>query len=229
MWCNRHFYPWPIRGAQLHRLSELAWHPSGNKLAFNVIDGNVNKVWQLDLRSGRATVFKNSTALTDITWGVDNILYEQTLVTYSWLDPNTGVESPFNVDAFVGFPRLAPDGRMIAVHLAEGSYKDKAGLWTISLVDSTQKLIFPGINLLFPLRWSPDGEYFYAYFLLQSPKKILKISADGSELLEIGSIPYSQPSTLDISPDGKYVIVPLPELQSDIWILENFDPDVGHN
>ncbi len=81
---------------------------------------------------------------------------------------------------------------------------------------------------LFPLKWSPDGKTIYA-FEYQSTR-ILTVSTRDGFAQELIKIPFNGVNVLnediDMTPDGKTIVCAVPETNSDVWMIENFDPDV---
>ena len=40
-------------------------------------------------------------------------------------------------------------------------------------------------------------------------------------------IPFDRVSDVDITPDGSRIAVAVPVTQADIWLIENFDPELN--
>ena len=84
------------------------------------------------------------------------------------------------------------------------------------------------------MKWSSDGRFVYASTIAKgignAEHSIFKVAADGSSSTLIASIPNTDGqewSNLDITSDGRYVVAAVVERQSDIYLLEDFDPDVA--
>ena len=98
------------------------------------------------------------------------------------------------------------------------------GLWVISIYDSIQHQLICGY--LFPLEWSSDGKFIYAANYEKDLSEILKISSDNGEIIDKIVLPFNKIGLADITPDGKTIIFTVDEENSDVWMIENFDPDV---
>jgi len=101
------------------------------------------------------------------------------------------------------------------------------GIWVLSLNDSSQKLLIRGNNID-PLGWSEDNRWIYAIDYDKTPLDILMISASSGLTKVIYTLPTSRIvlGDIDISQDGKLIVAAISETNSDVWMIENFDPDV---
>jgi Tol biopolymer transport system component len=172
-------------------------------------------------------VFKNIEMGAQLNWITDSIILclKPGNIDFYLLNIKTGEKESFFKDGNMGWmynPISSPDRKKIAV------YWDKVinGLWVISLEDSTQNLIMEG--RLFPLNWSQDGKTIYA-FEYQSTR-VLAVSVKDGFAMEHIKIPFNGVNAInddmDITSDGKTIICTVPEINSDVWMIENFDPDV---
>jgi len=129
-------------------------------------------------------------------------------------------------------PRLSPDGLSIAIYWNRfrwetGAWIPERGLWIISRKDSSQKLLLKG--LMYPLKWSEDGNSIYVMDFGKTPQEILKFNINSRLTKFIYNLPPGKKATdfdIDITPDGKTIVSTIPETNSDVWMIENFDPDV---
>ena len=122
-------------------------------------------------------------------------------------------------------PCFSPDGKKIAAYWGRLADNEKIvyGLWVISLQDSCQTLISNGAYL--PIKWSNDGNWIYAYYYLTD--KLLLFSADGGSSKTHFELPFENATYGgDITPNGSYGVAAVEESTSDIWLMENFDPEV---
>ena len=78
-----------------------------------------------------------------------------------------------------------------------------------------------------PFSWSQDGEWIYYY---DTPPPVNRVRADGSAdeiVLSLPSAGVPPHPYLTMSPDARHFVTALKvETPSDIWLVENFDPDV---
>jgi len=149
------------------------------------------------------------------------------------LNPNTKEERPLVANDSVGWmflPSTAPDGKEVAVLWNRFDKKGNSmrGIWLISLQDSSQVYLRRGY--LYPIEWSLSGEWIYAFDNTEKPAKILRIPARGGELQTLVTLPFGDdavsPYQISMTPDGNRIICAVAETQSDVWVMENFDPEV---
>ena len=113
-------------------------------------------------------------------------------------------------------PRLSPDGRLVAVTLAEG----KADIWIYDLArDTLTRLTFEGENT--SSQWTPDGKRVLFTSNKTGPSNIYWKPADGSgaeERLTMGEN-LQQPGSF--TPDGRAFIYSEshPKMNTDLWVL----------
>jgi serine/threonine protein kinase len=124
-------------------------------------------------------------------------------------------------------PRLSTDNLNVAIHWNRRMEGEPAyGIWIISSSDSSEKLLLKGN--IFPLNWSKDSKWIYASNIDKTPPEILMVSANSGLTKVIYILPYGKiPNEhIDITPDGKTIVSAIKESNSDIWMIENFDPDL---
>ena len=210
--------------------AEMAWSPDGARLAFTVWSvGKPSRLRTYDMRSNKVQTYENTAPNLQVAWkDHTHILYQQGgNRNFSILDTKTESEVPLVSNDSVGWmfnPVPSPDGKYIVVAWNRVQIPPK-GLWIISTEDGSQQLVKgheDDIDSLKPLKWSTDGAWIYATHSLRSPQELVKVSVDGSVVQAIGTIPGENIRSLDITSDGKYVIVALPEAVSDVWLVENF-------
>ena len=94
------------------------------------------------------------------------------------------------------------------------------GLWIISLLDKSAKLIARGI--LYPIGWSPDGNSIYTISPSSDSLTVISAAGDYSRSL------FTLPGTINdasVSPDGYKFVCSIAEEKSDVWLMLNFDPE----
>ena len=76
-----------------------------------------------------------------------------------------------------------------------------------------------------PIEWSADGKWIYAWNR-EKPLEILKIPASGGRPETLVTLPFEHiyPG-IGMTPDGKRIVCAVVETQSDVWVMENFDPE----
>jgi Tol biopolymer transport system component len=202
-----------------------AWSPDGKEIAFGSSEGGDAKVWRVSSEGGTPRPFVRSelSGTMDVSWGPTGILYLRPgNRNFHILDPSTEEERPLVEDDSVGWmftPSYSPDGKKVAV-----SWNRRPdGLWLISLEDSSQVLLYEGG--VRPVGWSPDGNWIYAWH--EEDRKIVIVPVSGGDAKSLGESSF-EGTVVDYSmtPDGKRFVFAVSETQSDVWLVENFDPDV---
>ena len=123
------------------------------------------------------------------------------------------------------FQVTRPDGKSVAIRWNRWEQgKNLSGLWLISLEDSSQTLLHRG--RFHPIEWSADGKWIYAYNPVQKPIKILKIPASDGDPKALVTLPFDNVNGISMTPDGRGIVCAVIETQSDVWLMENFDPEV---
>ncbi len=224
----------PIAGGQIEQLTFFdsdcvspCWSPDGEELAF----ANQNKVWRVRTNGGKPRPFSDTEVSSDLAWAPGSHILYQRLGNRNFhlLDPKTEAERPLLANDSLGWvfqPRYSPDGKNVAVHWNRADEAD-TGLWLISLEDSSQTLSCKGD--LWPLEWPRDGNWIYVSNFVETPTKIFKILASGGEPKTVATLPFEGKIAfyeLAMTNDGRSVVCAVSESVSDVWLMENFDPEV---
>ena len=81
-----------------------------------------------------------------------------------------------------------------------------------------------------PIQWSINGKWIYAWKQGGgSPISIWMIPVDGGEPEELVTLPFEKIppySGISMTQDGKRIVCSVDQKISDVWLIENFDPDV---
>jgi len=206
------------------------WSPDGEEVAFGSTMDDASRVWRISARGGAPLPFANTNLSRDLVWGPGaKILYQRPGDSaMHLLDPGSGTESNFMGESpggsasYMASPEYSPDGKQVAFSC---DCPDGEGIWVASLQDSSSRLIHESSDTR-PVGWSADGAWVYA--LAPSKLELLRIPSRGGAAETHVEIPFERVSDIDVTPDGNRVAVAVPETQADIWLIENFDPDVGH-
>ena len=201
------------------------WSPNGEEIAF-IANTNLAKVSSKD---GALTIFKKTVVGYDISWGPNLEIFYHIADNRNFyiFNPITEKKKLLVSNDSLGWmfsPSLSPDNKNIAVYW---NRLEEVGLWIISLKNSSQKLLIKGI--INPLKWSQDNRWIYAINSEKLPMDILMISSSNGLTKIVYTLPSNQinrNSSVDISPDGKTIVAAIQETNSDVWMIENFDPDV---
>ena len=72
------------------------------------------------------------------------------------------------------------------------------------------------------------SKWIYAWNAGKKPARILMIPENGGAPKSVATLPFENINSGDmaLTPDGKHIICSVQESISDVWLLENFDPEV---
>jgi len=115
---------------------------------------------------------------------------------------------------------LSPDGRTLAI-LTNGSNDDRIQLLSVAS-GSSREVAVKGWNRFASLDWSADSQ---ALFVSSNPtgreSTLLYVDLTGNAHKLWQARSYL-PTWAISSPNGKYLAIPAPTIQSNVWMLENF-------
>ena len=233
----------PIAGGAMQQLTFLNssnvlsdWSPDGREIVFGSDHDGKTRVWRINAEGGAPQPFEKSELSGDtpaVVWSPGSqILYQRTgNRNFHLLDPQTEEEKPLVSNEWLGWmfsPRYAPGGKSVVVHWNRWE-NDKSfrGLWRISLEDSSQVFLAKGD--FFPIEWSADGKWIYYWNPGKKPVEIMMIPAHGGKPKTYSILPFENvwEGNISITPDGKAIVCAVIENQSDVWLMESFDPEVG--
>ncbi|UCE41783.1 MAG: protein kinase [Candidatus Aminicenantes bacterium] len=236
-------YVMPITGGTAQQISFLdsfnfypSWSPDGIEIAFISAKGGKARVWKVNARGGAPHQFQNTIASANsyqVSWAPgSNILYQTTgNQNFHMLNPKTGKEIPLWIDESVSSVHNAhysPDGKKVAAFLERASIQ--SGISIFDLEDESQIDLDGGS--FDPIAWSSDSEWIYVSDFESDDVRILKIflRSGGSELVfALSPSPLRGRAILyqvRMSPDEKHFVFPANRSQSDVWMIENFDPEI---
>ena len=230
----------PIEGGQIKQLTFLSafnrypiWSPDGKYIAFGSNQKGKCKVWRIPSAGGTPRPYDNSelSVSYEMAWSPNfDILYQRPgnrnyhFINFKTEEERTLVKN--NTSGWMFHPCFSPDGKKLAVFW---NRELQRGIWQISLDDSSQVLLKEGHYR--PIVWSSNGKWIY-YYDDTKPTEIQIIPAVGGESKKYTTIPNRNENEiafrlgLAMSPDGKKIVWTVQERKSDIWLMENFDPEV---
>ncbi|UCE18563.1 MAG: PD40 domain-containing protein, partial [Gemmatimonadota bacterium] len=233
-----------IEGSQTQQLTFFdsycngpVWSPDGGEIAFGSNQGGTSRVWRISLEGGTPRPFlKSELSFVDFyfDWSpCEKILYQRPgNRNFHFLDPDTEEESPLVPNDSVGwmfFPKFSPDTKKAVVYWNRWEMKtSRRGLWIISLEDTSQNLLHSEAPSV-PLAWSTDGKWIYFCKSFNWPdcsSDILMISSSGGEVKTFMTLPFKNITYISMHPGKKKMVCSVIETQSDVWLIENFDPEV---
>ncbi len=207
--------------------SSPSWSPDGKDIAFfsgsdiiiaDIVEGIVQRK------------IKNIEFGSSLFWSTDSILFFNNLLNYNLYIFNmyTNEKKELLKDSkdkgWILKPIDSPNKKKIVVYWKRLGDQTLDGLWVISTDDSVENhLLWQNV---WPMEWSDDGKWIYAISYDNVPAEILKVSSTSSSVKERIKFPFDNIWGADITPDGSTIICNVGEETSDVWMIENFDPDV---
>jgi Tol biopolymer transport system component len=233
-------YTIPIQGGRERLLtpteksgiSSPSWSPDGRNVAYLGKLQDTVRVCVVPAEGGKPRILLTTRGSSELTWGKDGkILYQQPgNRNFHILDPISEGERPLvDVDS-VGWmfhPLVSPDGRMVLVFW--NRTWEGASLWLIDTVSGEERSLHTSLTT-WPIGWSHDGQWIWAWDSRGSATpKVVRIPVAGGPSEAIYDFPFSREvEIVDMvtASDGSFFVASVGEDQSDIWLVENFDPDV---
>jgi serine/threonine protein kinase/Tol biopolymer transport system component len=208
-----------------------AWSPDGQRLAFVTGSYVAQRVWVSGADGLQPHEVKDSASLSSlVTWLPDGRLAWQTpdARNYRIRDLTTGREELLVKNPELGFvfqPHFSPRGDQVAItwNRGDGNRGYNRGLWLLSWPSREGRLLAAN---LWPIGWSDDGEWIYAYEA--STSAVVRVSSHTSEIRPVGTFPQGtlEISDCSLTPDRQSIVCALTEEFADAWIVDHFDPDV---
>jgi Tol biopolymer transport system component len=243
---SHNIYVVPIEGGNPEQVTFLdsfnfypSWSPDGREIAFISAQGGKAKVWTVSARGGSLHQFQNTIASANsyqLSWAPGrNILYQVAgNKNFHALNPTTGEEMPLIIDETVSSvhtAHISPDGKKVAAYVER--IGQPSGVSIFDLEDGSLTDLYEGV--FDPIGWTPDSEWIYVSDYKAIDVRVLKISLKDGKPEIIFSLSPSPlrgkptPFQVRMSSDAKYFVFPANKSQSDVWMIENFDPDIEKN
>jgi serine/threonine-protein kinase len=118
------------------------------------------------------------------------------------------------------YPRLAPDGRAIAVQISGGARQTHSDIWAYDTGSRVLSRVTSEANAEQP-EWTPDGRYTIYHRLQGGKWEVWRVAADGSGGEEkFFSSPHSVRET-SFAPNGRLAVFTVhdPATNRDVWLL----------
>ena len=247
-------YRRPVAGGAEERLTHdrspigsLAWSPDGSSIAYAAAVNEGVALNVLDLATGQTRqVGRRQQALEGRPqWSPDGsrLLYQsrspdsEAQGEGSWsgrgrprfvvIDLATDSESDFQRAGFFGLARpvFAPDGGSVAALGASRTGERGFGLWVVPDAGGLPRRLVEGAAM--PLIWATDDTIYFIrdVFGAAATRRIERVSVVGGEPQVHITLPSScDLSDMAISLDGSKVICATVEMESDVWVVDSFDP-----
>jgi len=125
---------------------------------------------------------------------------------------------------------VSPDGEQIAFSNLSGNLYELATLYVLSLKEGKPHEIFRLKNPedFGPIAWSPDGSrLLFARRNFQENKvEVWQIPAEGGQPQSLGLSTTDMTSSISIHPDGNRIAFSSGQRKAEVWVMENFLPQV---
>ena len=143
---------------------------------------------------------------------------EEDLRTLAWADRQGGVERLAVTRGAFSYPRLAPDGRRLAVVIH--SQGGQANLWILDIASGAFARLTSEANSILPV-WTPDSSRVTFASDREGQWNLFWMPADGSSPAELLHRSENPELPNSWSPDGSMLAFTkvAPETGPDIWIL----------
>ena len=235
-------YVMPMEGGPMRQItffnafsSGPVWSPDGREIAFGSTQGGAPKVWTVAADGGdprrfvRTELDHNFSGASkfQLAWSPESeILYQRGSVNFRVVNPVTEEERWLvgndSVGRGMGSPRFSPDGRKVAVRW----WRPSPSLWLISRADLSQVLLHSYRQDWFELiGWSADGRWIYVADTETGKPRIARILVAGGESETVATLPFEPGLWASMTADGKRFVFEVWQAQSDVWMLENFEPE----
>jgi WD40 repeat protein len=239
-------YTIPITGGVPKQLTFLnsfslggAWAPDGKSVAFASNEDGRPRVWVVNADGGQPHPVSSGEISNsfDIAWAPGpDILYQQPgNRNYYSLDPVSRKESMLARDSSPGWifsPAYSPDLSRVAFTWSRSAF----GIWTIDFRDSKETFVSPAMPLL--IGWSADGTSIYGIDGKRAATRglatnssetlteaqILEVPLAGGSPKPLATLPFDEIGGVAITPDGRWIVCTVYTSTSDVWLVENFDP-----
>jgi len=230
---NSHLFVMELESRSARQLTFLesgvwspVWSPDGREIAFGAEQAGVRKVWRIAASGGTPQPFENSRFSSHMTWCPGSLLiYQQPgNQNFAVLDPATGDERPLVQPQSMGWmfdPVCSPDGSRVAIswnrQISPSEFSHD--VWIVSVEDgSTEPLLD---RLATPARWVGDHLY------VAESTRLMRIPVAGGDPEFVVELDVEDATDGTLSPDLKRGVAVISDFESDIWLVENFDPDLN--
>jgi len=238
-----HIFVVPIEGGEPRQLTFLhsvntspAWSPDGTKVAFIIeLDGR-HQIGIVNADgSDEHALPELQPTLHFLSWApAERIVYlGQGRNRLHLLDPVSGKEARFPKEKpwpnRIGFGFfLSPDGRRLAFVSSDPNGKWSLIVASLETGEWTTVREKPG----FVMGWRTDGAGLYVLergtdLDSEEHARIVFISADSGKPASLATLPFgaNEIGACAANPEGDALVCMVERSQSDLWLLENFDPE----
>ena len=238
-------YTMPLRGGEWTQIVDLestnvgaVWSPDGTQVAFASTEGQKPQIWTVD--AGGGIPRRRSTSVVsdsfDVSWSSAGITFQNPgNRNYTILNSDTGDERPLvhdNAGGWIFSPVANSEGKV-----AVSWTREQRGIWVIDPSSQLSRLVHSTARSAYPLGWSATNDFVYvlegmpAEFRAVASRlgatmknaSIIKVPVNGGTPQRVARIPFGEIGAVAMTPDARWLVVPVFSSGSDIWLVDGFD------
>jgi Tol biopolymer transport system component len=220
------------------RNSMPCWSSDGNYIAYISVGEGIARVEVVESNGGTPRVFSDIDLDPDtpgaISWSPGERILFGGGFGYKMLDPSNGRITSLEFSDTI--PRVAwqahylPGGKRIAVLRGQPRNRDQTQSFfpQIEIISLDSSMSSTVLSQMFYsiIGWSPDGTWLYRIDSEDSATSVVRFNIENARTEKILTIPIKHVSDVVMLPDCSKLACVAVESQTDIWLVENFDPDV---
>jgi len=213
-----------------------AWSTDGHMIAYATDDGKNMPVSIVDAEGGVPQVFEQTGYTNYVVWNPGERILYSSWNNYDLLDPESGAIEQLmadDINGYVSEASYSPDGQKVALRIAEYEGKwhvKKKNKWTLVVYspdDHSRLWAFPMERTTDCLGWSSDGKWLYLNSIDTSSTEISRLRIADGQVEQVVTLPWSNVWEIAMASNCSTFVCVRGDQQSDIWLVENFDPDAN--
>jgi len=214
------------------------WSSDGKYIAYVSVGQGIVRLEVVESRGGTPQIFSGIDLDPDIPGAISWSPGEKILFGggfgYKMLDPQNGRITSLEFNDTI--PRAAwrahylPGGKRVAVIRGQPRNHDQTQSFSpqieIVSLDSPMSSVVLDQVFFNIIGWSLDSKWLYLIDSEDSATLVMRYNIENAKTERILTIPIKRVGDVVMLPDGSSLVCIAIESQSDIWLVENFDPDV---